>query len=218
MIDQGLRRDIQRLVDEMAPPAPWLEERVLRSMPASVRASRRARHGRSSGSVIAGWAATAIAALLVGLLIGSRMAAEPTPATHVSPSRDASVLQYRALVNADIRNLESVYKQGCYTRQACTRQIESTRSATEGLLRDLSTTPPPPHLAAFASRLTIAAQRFDAELGASLQVIAQPGSNFIAASLNASTLDIDSAVAALDCWPATASAIGDELDAGFSCS
>jgi hypothetical protein len=217
MIDRTLRRDVHRLVEELVPPAPWLDDRVMNSIPERLPLARSGGRGLTSlGFTLAGVALATIGILLVGVLIGSHLPARaiPAPATHVAPSHDIGVVRYRNLVDADLRNIDSSFQKGCDTRQACARQLEGTKSATDALLRDISTTAAPSALAPYVDRLRAAARQFEAQLDGALYVIAQRGTDYVTASAAPSSYDLTLAVAAVDCWPATPI----EGDHGVSCS
>jgi hypothetical protein len=217
MAEPKLRQDLHRLVDELVPPAPWLDDQVMQSIPESAPLHTfRARRVTSLGFGIAAAAAVTIGVLLVGVLIGSHLPAG-TPArsaTQPGPTRDKAVVEYRALIDADMRNIDTVFQKGCDTRASCAKQLEDTRIATEVLLRDTSATAPPKALTPMVLRLRIAAEQFTAQLDDSLYVIAQPNTDYVTASAAPTISSMTSAAAALDCWPAAAVDSGH----GLSCS
>jgi len=217
MTDPTLRRDIHRVVDEFVPLAPWLDERVMQSIPESAPGHTfKARKVASLGFGIAAAAAVTLGVLLVGVLIGSHLPAVTAPgsAAPPGPSRDQAVVEYRGLIDADIHNIDLVFQKGCDTRALCVKQLEDTRSATQALLRDTATTPPPKALTPLVLRLRTAAEQFTAQLDNSLYVIAQPNTDYVTASAAPTIAGVTSAAAALDCWPAAPI----EGDHGVSCS
>src|ERR1700681_3180936 len=137
--DRSLSNEIRRLVDEEVPMAPWLEDRVMAAVSKDAAGrSARAFDGRGARLVIAALAAAIIAVLAVAVLVGTRHAQHSTlaPASKPSPSRDAAVLGYQALINRDMRSILVNYYLGCSSRQQCIAVATKTRTVTEALLND----------------------------------------------------------------------------------
>ena len=105
MADRSLSNEIRRLVDEEVPMAPWLEDRVIDAVRKDA-AGRRARRfdGRGPRLVMAALAAAIIAVLAVAVLVGTRHAQPQasTPASKPSPTPDAAVLGYQALIRREM--------------------------------------------------------------------------------------------------------------------
>jgi hypothetical protein len=163
-------------------------------------------------------AALVIAALVVGVLVGSRLAAHTSqvPATEPGPSRDPAVVSYRALIDGDLKIVDFSFQENsrCQTREACAGALVQTRVAAQTLLRDMSTADAPASLSANALRVEAAVQQFIVQLDAANALIQQPNSDYISASQVPTIRDVDLSVAAVDCWPAQPL----EGDHGITCS
>src|SRR4029077_10790634 len=89
------------------------------------------------------------------------------PATKPSPSRDAAVLRYQALINSDARPItNSGGGWVCRSNQQCIALANGTRAAVEALLHDAESTTVPTSLVPAAAQLRTAAQQYIAELDA----------------------------------------------------
>ena len=200
--DRVLRQEIERWVEKAAPPAPWLEHRVIAAV------SARAGTSHQSGSWFrARWAAPAlaalvIAALVVAVLVGSRLGGR---VGQVAPSRDPVLVSYRTLIDADMRTVDLSFttSSACKTRDACASDLAQTRTATEALLRDISASETPPSVLGAVGRLKAAAQQFIVQLDVALAVVQQPNSDYIAATGAPTVYVLDLAAAEVDCWPIT---------------
>jgi hypothetical protein len=206
MVDRELTRDIRRLVEDVVPPAPWLDDRV---MAAVVAAAERPGAGREHrlplGLEVAAIAALVIAALVVGVLAGSRLGVNPSqvPSTKPVPSRDPAVLSYRELIDGDMNTVDfsDHMDSRCQTREACASSLVQTRTGVQALLRDMSRAQAPASLSATALRVEAAAQQFIVQLDVAIAVIQLPDSDYISASSAPTIHDLDLTVAAVDCWP-----------------
>jgi hypothetical protein len=211
---RALRREIQEWVEGAAPPAPWFEHRVI----AAVRAGVEPRHRGGVWLRARSLAAVVNGLLVVGVLVGLGLGAHyfPGSVTDLAPSRDPAIVSYRALVDVDIRAVDSSFQlsTACKTRDACARDLAQMRTDTETLLRDISTRSVPASVAARAERVEDVAQQFIAQLDLALVVIQQPNSDYIAASAAPMVHGLDLAVAKVDCWPATPV----DGDHGITCS
>jgi hypothetical protein len=207
MIDRELTRDLSRLAEDIVPPAPWLDDRVMAAVLAAAERRVATRQRRVPfGLAAAVMAALVIAALVVGVLVGSRIAAHTSqvPASEPGPSRDPAVVSYRALIDGDLKTVDFSFQLNsrCQTREGCARSLVQTRVAAQALLRDISTTDAPASLSAEALRVEAAAQQFIVQLDAANVLTQQPNSDFISASEVPTISDLDLSVAAVDCWPA----------------
>jgi hypothetical protein len=216
MADRAFGNEIRRLVDEQVPEAPWLEDRVMAAVRKDA-AGRNARtlDGRGSRLVIA-LAAAIIAVLAVVVLVGTRLAYHPTvaPATKPSPSRDAAVLRYQALINSDARPL--VNSGGgwvCRSNQQCIALANGTRAAAEVLLHDIESTTPPASLAPAAAQLKTAVQQYIAQMDAYIAAEQDPNTNYLAPTGPVGT-DFDIAVATVACWPGVPDVAGGQQSLG----
>lgn len=206
MVDRKLEREIGRLVEESVPPAPWLDDRVMVAVIEAARPTteRRRRPARIS------FALTSIAALIMGLvvigvLVGPRLAllAHPGHSTHLGPSRDPSVMRFRALVDADMRGVDLDYQRSwtCATRDGCATDLVQVKAATEALLVDIAAAPTPAAIAPAAQQVTGAARDFVDQLDMAIAVVRQPNSDYRVGAAIPTVYDLDVAVAAVDCWP-----------------
>jgi hypothetical protein len=218
MVDRGLTRDLQRLADDIIPPAPWLDDRVMAAVLADAERRVASPHRRVPFGLAAAMAALVIAALVVGVLVGARLAVRTNqvPATELGPSRDPAVVSYRALVDGDLKTVDFSFQLSsrCQTREDCARSLAQTTAAAQALLRDMSTTDAPASLSATALRVEAAGRQFIVQLDAANALIQQPNSDYISASQVPTIHDLDVSVAAVDCWPA----LPVEGDHGITCS
>jgi hypothetical protein len=220
MADRAFGNEIRRVVDEQVPAAPWLEDRVMAAVSKDAAGrSARAFDGRGARLVMAALAAAIIAVLAVAVLVGTRHAQHPTsaPASKPSPSRDAAVLRYQALINGDMRPILSNYGLGCVSRQQCIAIATITRNASEALLNDLESTPAPTSLVPAAAQLKTALQQYIAALDAYIAALQDPNTNYLARK-DPSATNLDLAVATVACWPGVPDlALGDQNN-GYSCT
>jgi hypothetical protein len=203
MADRAFGNEIRRVVDEQVPAAPWLEDRVMAAVRKDA-ARRSARTFDGQGPrLIAALAAVIIAALAVAVLVGTRLAEHPNsaPASKPSPRPDAAVLGYQALINSDARSmLAGGGGWVCRSRQQCIALANQTRAATEVLLHDVESTPPPASLGPAAAQLRTAAQQYIAQLDAYIAAEQDPNTNYLAPTGPIQT-NFDIAVATVACWP-----------------
>lgn len=216
MVDRGLTRDIQRLAEDIIPPAPWLDDRVMAGVLAA--AERRAASHRRRGTFALGAAAMialVIAALVVGVLVGARLAAH-TGQVPAGPSRDPALVGYRALIDRDLKTVDFTFQleSRCQNRDSCALALAQTKTATEALLRDMTSERAPASVADAALRIEAAAQQLIVQLDAANALIKQPNGDYISASQVPTIHDLDVSVAAVDCWPA----LPLEGDHGITCS
>ena len=206
MADRSLGSDIRRLVDRDVPAAPWLEERVMARV-IDQAAGRRTIGSRRQGPglVMAAMAAIVIAVLVVGVLLGSGLAQRsfPAPASTASPSKDPAVIQYRSLIGRDFGLISNSYgiNAYCNSRETCIAKLLKTRTATESLVRDVSTTQAPPAVATYGAEVQVAAERFIAQLNLALVALASPDADIVEISYAISITDLVRAVASVECWP-----------------
>jgi hypothetical protein len=148
--------------------------------------------------------------LLLGLLVAGLALAQRTvphsisqPSTQVAVSRDAEVVRYREMVNADLHPIDLEYQRTwtCKSREACISSVANMRASTDALLSHAATYPIPTSLTAAAQQMTAAAQQFAAQLDAATALMQEPNSNFVAAAAAPSVRDLDLAVAIITCWP-----------------
>ena len=200
--DRVLRQEIERWVEKAAPPAPWLEHRVIAAVSAGAGMSHRSGNWFKARWAAPALAALVIAALVVAVLVGSRLGGR---VGQVAPSRDPVLVSYRTLIDDDIRTVDLSFTTSfaCKTRDACATDLAQTRTATETLVRDTSAGKTPAPLVGAVGQVQTAARQFIAQLDVALQVVQQPNSDYIAATGAPSVYDLDMAVAAVDCWPAT---------------
>ena len=219
MVDRELTHDIRRLAEDIIPPAPWLDDRVMAAVLAA--AERRVATGQRRvpfGLAAAAMAALVIAALVVGVLVGSRLAGHTSqvPASDPGPSRDPAVVRYRALIDTDLKTVDFSFQLNsrCQTREGCARSLVQTRAAAQALLHDMSTADAPASLSAKSLRVEAAGQQFIVQLDAANALVQQPNSDYISASQVPTISELDLSVAAVDCWPAAPV----EGDHGTTCS
>jgi hypothetical protein len=197
--------------------APWLEDRVMASVRVDV-ASRGALrwYGPRTRLVIAALA-LAIAVLAVTVLVGTRLAGHPTstPAGKPSPSRDAAVVRYRALIQ---RDMHPIYNGGstCVTRLQCIAGESGLKTATESLLHDVESTPTPSSLVPAAAQLKTAAQQYIQALDAAINAMQDPNSNYIAIGFPSSN-NLDLADMTIECWPVVPFERSDRIE-GYGCT
>jgi len=200
--DRVLRQEIERWVEKAAPPAPWLEHRVIAALSARAGTSDRSGEWFKARWAAPAIAALVIAALVVAVLVGSRVGGR---VGQVAPSRDPALVSYRTLIDADMRTVDLTFTTSvaCKTRDACARDLAQTRIATETLVRDISASQTPAPLLGAVGLVQTTARQFIAQLDVALAVVQEPNSDYIAATGAPSVYDLDMAVAAVDCWPAT---------------
>lgn len=219
MIDRELTGDLRRMADDIIPPAPWLDDRVMAAVVAAAERRVATRPRRVPfGLQAAAVAALVIAALIVGVLVGSRLAGHPSqvPATEPGASRDPAVVRYRAFIDGDLKTADFSFQQNsrCQNRDGCARSLVQTRVAAQALLRDMSAAEAPASLSDKALRAEAAVQQFIVQLDAATALIQQPNSDYMSASQVPTIRDLDLSVAAVDCWPARPL----EGDHGITCS
>jgi hypothetical protein len=217
MADRALGNEIRRLVDEQVPAAPWLEDRVMAAVLKDA-AGRNARRFDGQGArLVIALAAAIIAVLAVAVLVGTRLAYHPTlaPATKPSPSRDAAVLRYQALINSDARPIANSNNGGwvCRSNQQCIALANQTRAEVEALLHDVESTTAPTSLVPAAAQLRTAAQQYIAELDAYIAAEQDPNTNYLAPTGPVPT-NLDIAVATVACWPGVPDVAGGEQSIG----
>jgi hypothetical protein len=225
MADRAFGNEIRRLVDEQVPEAPWLEDRVMAAVRKDA-AGRSARTFDGQGPrLIAALAAVIIAVLAVAALVGTRLAAHPNsaPGSKPSPSRDAAVVGYQALINGDARSTLALNTLACSgrSRQQCIALAAQTRAATEVLLHDVESTTAPTSLVPAAAQLKAAAQEYIAGLDAFIAALQDPNTNYLAVT-DPSPTNFDLAVATVACWPGVPDVTGDIASQvgsnGYSCT
>lgn len=151
-------------------------------------------------AVITGILATFLLAGLSGCGGGSK--ASVAPIERLTPSRDPAVVQYRAVIDVDMRAITfALDKEACSTRSECTNELINIKAATDAMLVDLGTGAPPPAIGVPIERLKVAAQDFRDQLDAALIVVQQPNSNYFAAGAAPTVHDLYLAAGYLDCWP-----------------
>jgi hypothetical protein len=128
-----------------------------------------------------------VSVLTLGLLVGgvvlaSRMAPRSAsqPAKQLTVSRDAAVVHYRDMVNADIQTIDIEYQRGwtCKAREACISATANVKTATQALLSNVATHPAPTSLTRLAQDLKAAAEQFIVQLDAAVVVMQQPEGDF----------------------------------------
>lgn len=203
MVDRELTRDIRRLAEDIIPPAPWLDDRVMAAVLSAAERRVATRQGRvpfALGAAAIG--ALVIAALVVGVLVGSRLAV-PSGQVPAGPSRAPAVVGYRALIDRDLKTVDFYFQldSRCQARDSCALALAETKTATEALLHDTNARTPAA-VSEAALRVDAAARQFIVQLDAANALIQQPNSDYIAASQVPTIRDLDVSVAAVDCWPA----------------
>jgi hypothetical protein len=189
-------------------------------------AGRNARRFDGSGPrLVIALAAAIIAVLVVVVLVGTRLAVHPTPApvTKPSPSRDAAVLRYQALIDSDARPMINTGGGWvCRSNQQCIALANQTRAQMEVLLHDVESTTAPTSLVPAAAQLKTAAQQYIAQLDAYIAAEQDPNTNYLAPTGPVPT-NFDIAVATVDCWPGVPDVAGGEQSignggAGYACT
>jgi hypothetical protein len=221
MADRSLRSDIRRLVDEEVPAAPWLEDRVMVALREDAagqipQGSRFAAPRVAMATV----AAIIIAVLAIGVLLGSHLArpSSSVQAGRETPSKDAAVVQYRELLDADMNTVYSAYYSNrCTTRQECVARTLKTRTATASLLRDIAATPAPLPVESEAADVRAKAEQFLEQLDIAIASMEVPGSDFVAIAGAPSIDGLDLAVATVTCWPVVP-AVRNDLTEGYGCT
>ena len=208
MGDRSFRSEIRQLVDQDVPMAPWLEDRVIASIRTDA-ASRRgwAAFGADRRLLMATVAATVIAVVLVGALLGADLVrySNVQPATKPSPSATAAVASYRAVIDRDYRAVLSAETGAtvCSPRDACIASNSKLRSAIEALIRDMASIATPASLATYAAHVTLAAQQYLQGLDTAINAMEDPKVDYTQVSTPAVLSDnLALAVAMVDCWPA----------------
>jgi hypothetical protein len=136
---------------------------------------------------------------------------------HTAPSRDPAVVQYRVVVDTDMRAISfAVDTEACKTRSVCVTELTQIKVATEALMRDLGKGAAPQVITSSVERLKAAAQQFRDQVDAALVVVQQPNSNFFAAGATPTIRDLFLAAASVDCWPLQPVNPGGE--GGYSCA
>jgi hypothetical protein len=220
MADREFGNEIRRLVDEQVPAAPWLEDRVMAAVRKDA-AGRRARAFDERGPrlVIAALAAAILAVLTVAILVGTRHAqhSTSTPATKPSPSPDAAVLRYRALINTDMRMIDpNAPPFICRSNNQCLALALATRTAIENLLHDVESTPAPTSLVPAAAQLKAAALQSIADLDAYIAAEQDPNTNYLAPT-DPSEANLDLAGATIFCWPGVPDVAKGDQRQGYDC-
>jgi hypothetical protein len=150
--------------------------------------------------------------------VGTRHAELPNsaPASKPSPSRDAALIGYQALINRDTRSSwdEIVV---CPSRQQCIALATQTRAEAEALLHDVESTPPPTSLVPAAAQLKTAVQQYIAGLDAYIAAEKDPNTNYLAPTAP-STINIDLAVATVACWPEVPDLAKGDQTKGYWCT
>jgi hypothetical protein len=219
MADRAFGNEIRRLVDEQVPEAPWLEDRVMAAvLKDATGRSARTFDGGDPRLVMAALAAAIIAVLAVAVLVGTRHAQPQasTPASKPSPTPDAAVLGYQALIRRDMRPVYVHYYLGCSSRQECIAVATSARTATAALLQDVESTQPPTSFVAAAAQLKTAAQQYIAGLDAYIAALQDPNANYLAIT-DPSATNLDLAVATIDCWPGAPDVARGDQPQGYYC-
>jgi len=156
---------------------------------------------------MAALAAAVIAVLGVGALMGARLADRSTvgPATKPNPTSNAALADYRAVVDRDYRAIRSDTPGAtvCSPRGSCIATNLKLKSAIETLIRDIDSTPIPPPLVAATANLKQAAQQYVQGLDTTINAMKDPSIDYTQVSTpTALELNLDLAVATIDCWPA----------------
>jgi hypothetical protein len=212
--DRALRHEIERWVENSAPPAPWLEHQAIAAVRARAEANRRTRSTWSTVRLAAPSVAALVSAVLVvGILIGVRVGGA---ASHPAPSRDPALVSYRARLDIDMHVVDFSFERSlvCSARVECASDLAQVRTATETLLSDISASETPSSVVVSVGRVKAAARQFIVQLDVALAVVQQLNSDYRAASGAPTPHDLDRAVADVDCWPATPVEGGH----GISCS
>ena len=201
VIDHKLESRLRRLASEPAPMSGALEDRVMSAI--ALAAASRGRRPGVSALELAAVAAALIAALMIGALIGWRLSLSSAAIPAGSPSRDPSVVRFRAVIDSDARAIDRYYVQSCNTRASCDSNLTELRSGVEKLLADIGATPVPAQLVSSVSRLRATAQHLLGQLDAAITVVETPGSSYAAAAGSPDVSALDLATAVVDCWPAS---------------
>jgi hypothetical protein len=163
--------------------------------------------------------------VLLGVLLSSGSACasisvgstQPSAAAKPSPSPDAALVQYRNVIDGDMRAASAANQRlPCGTRPLCIADIDLMMSTADHLLNDVTRLPAPPQLATLAQAVAAAARTYIGQLDVALAVAKQPNGNYQAAVNVPNPHDLDLSVAALDCWPAQPVNPGNEGD--YSCA
>src|SRR5579859_4728032 len=86
----------------------------------------------------------------------SSSASSVAPSGRLTPSRDAAVVQFRAVVNADMRVITyALDREGCKTRRDCAAELLQIRAATQALLVDLGRDAPPTEISVLVEQLKL---------------------------------------------------------------
>jgi hypothetical protein len=130
-------------------------------------------------------------------------------------NRDASVVRYRATVDADFRAIDRAFVNGpCDTRAACLATLAQTRSAAAQLRGDMTAMVAPGSIRSIAENVIAADTKFIVQVDAASALMSEPGSDFASAGAVPNVADLELAVAQLDCWPASPV----QGDHGIACS
>lgn len=212
-------RDLRRLVDELVPPAPWLEDRVM----AGVRdeATSRSRRSNAAPDSTRLLGALLIALLTVVVLLGTRIAGESTrtQVTGSTPSRDPAIVSYRAVITTGMNTVYSAFGAHgyCRTRQECIAVLVKTRTAAAMLLESTSASQPPAPVGQVAANFQTELHQFMDQLDVAIFAMQVPGSDFVAASVAPTINGLDLAAAEIICWPVLPVPRSD-LRQGYGCS
>jgi hypothetical protein len=205
MANRGLDNQIRGLVDTTVPATPWLEDRVMAAIREDA-VGRQQPHsrGRDLRFILPAVAAIVIAALLVGVMVGSRIAFRSpiAPANHPSPA----LASYRAMLDRDLRQVlhaHSVSGGGtCLGRSQCIKEVQTTQQYVATLVQDVAGTPPPPGLSGAAANVSAAANAFDQQMKLEVAAMQVPGSDFVDIYLLFDPTQLQLAVGVFECWPA----------------
>ena len=220
MVDPKLGQDIRRLVDESVPPAPWLEDRVLAAMREqdSARSAGTRRPSRI-GINLAALAAIMIAALVIGVLLGTRLASPPTPspAGGLTPSTDPAIVSFRAMIDRDMNAVRVNFRKRatCSSREICRAALLSADALVNAMVNDVSSTPAPPAIAAGRDLVLAASRQFIDQLELAIVALEQPSVDYVAAVTAPTISGVDLAVAVVDCWPVVPIFVDGE--SGYGC-
>lgn len=146
--------------------------------------------------------------------------ATPSPAhAGATPTVDAAVESYRAVVNADENDLNFQFtkRMGCKTRSSCADEIQQVIVVAQKMLTDVTGGPAPAPFGALSLQLGGAIQQFISQMNRALAIVQKPDSDYVSASAAPTMHDVDLAAGLIVCWPRTPNLVHGGPLTAFGC-
>jgi len=147
-----------------------------------------------------------VVALVAAVILTYTLARQATHAparAGATPTVDAAVESYRAMVNADENDLNFQFTKrfGCKTRSSCADEIQQVIVVAQKMLTDVTGAPAPAPFGELSLQLGGAVQQFISQMKLALSIVQEPDSDYVAASAAPTMHDVDLAAGLIVCWP-----------------